>query len=226
MKQYSTYPVIDILEASFCAYRTNGNTIVRESMFDLEAVGEEKVLTKIPNVQLINEYLENKSSLKITHDDRDYASMAIQTIDHERTLKLLRGENTTEFVDGIIKEGKEEQSNKIKLLLWIPEIFFRISEKEQFEEAILQSDYVGKIGDKLTVDVEVINKKYISRLSCWIVTTKNKDNNVIQWFTAKDECTVSGKYYGIVSKLEENLYLRGAKTTMLNRVKFLDKFPF
>jgi hypothetical protein len=223
MKEYSTYPVIDILKAAFCAYRTNGNTIVRESMFDLEAVGEEKVLTKIPNVELINQHLENKSLLKISDEDCDYASMAIQSIDHERTLKLLRGENTTEFVDGIIKEGKEEQSNKIKLLLWVPEIFFRIIEKEQFEEAILQSDYVGKIGDKMTINVEVIRKKYLPKLSCWIVTTKNKENNVIQWFTAKDECTVSGKYFGIVSKLEENPYLRGAKITMLNRVKVLDK---
>jgi hypothetical protein len=192
-------------------------------MFDLEAVGEEKVLTKIPNVELINQHLENKSLLKISDEDCDYASMAIQSIDHERTLKLLRGENTTEFVDGIIKEGKEEQSNKIKLLLWVPEIFFRIIEKEQFEEAILQSDYVGKIGDKMTINVEVIRKKYLPKLSCWIVTTKNKENNVIQWFTAKDECTVSGKYFGIVSKLEENPYLRGAKITMLNRVKVLDK---
>jgi len=225
MKQYSTYPVIDILEAAFCAYRTNGNTIVRESMFDLEAVGEEKVLTKIPNVQLIDEHLENKSLLKITDDDRDYASMAIQTIDHDRTIKLLRGVNTSEFADNLIKEGKEEQSNKIKLLLWVPEIFFSISEREQFEQAIANSNFVGKIGEKMTVNVEVIRKKYLPKLSCWVVTTKNKDNNVIQWFTSKDECTVSGKYYGVVSKLEENPYFspQGTKITMLNRVKLLDK---
>lgn len=219
---FPLYPMIDILEASFCAYRINDNKILREPVYDMESV-DEPIQIKMTNYQLIINHFDKKSLLKITNEDREHAKQSMQVIDHDRTLKLLRGESTTEFVDNIIKEGKEKESKRVKLLLWVPEIYFRVIEKQQFDEAVITSKHIGNIGDKMTVNVEVINKKYIPRLSCWIVTSKNKDNDIIQWFTAKDEYTVSGKYYGIINKLEENPYLRGSKTTMMNRVKLLDK---
>ena len=85
------------------------------------------------------------------------------------------------------------------------------------------SEYLGREGDKLRGEIQVINCSFIQRLACYIVNAR-MDQDIVCFFTKHgaehwgDACTVEGKV-----KRHQTSKFHGGKETVLNYVKVVNE---
>jgi len=233
-----TYPVQDLISLCFAAYEHNERDIVRQYdeerwvvnplWLDNKDLAEYVPVERTPNTELVKTYLRtpSQSKLVVTDQHRAEASTALDTIDQWMFLQTLQGRKVSSFTDTVLTEAKVSEQLpllKLGLLQFIPQMVERIQLQQRANEQVSEhsrtSEYLGSVGDKVNLSVEVIRSSYLTSLSCWVVTANTDEGNLVQWFTSKEECTKSGQYKGIIKGTEVSDYLQGAKVTTLNRVK-------
>lgn len=89
------------------------------------------------------------------------------------------------------------------------------------------SDYVGNIGERVTMDVTVLDMKFLRNFGSYIVTTVAEDKNIIKFFWNKDpdlSKIFEGKTISINGRVKNHELSKytNCKETVLNYMKILE----
>jgi hypothetical protein len=110
------------------------------------------------------------------------------------------------------------------LMAFLPSMAEQITQRQAREQEVAElaqvSQYLGRIGDKVVVNLTVMNSRYLQQFNCWSVNAKDDKGNLISYLTAKEDCTRSARYSGKIKRTEISKYHNGAQVTTLNFVKF------
>jgi len=97
-------------------------------------------------------------------------------------------------------------------------------ERKKAEREIAKvSNYIGNVGQKIDVVIEITNSKWIEKFGCYVYNAVENDQNAVSFFTQKEpaafgkKCRVTGK----VKRTDVSNYTN-AKETVLNYVKVVD----
>jgi hypothetical protein len=225
MARYVPKPVAvkELLAAAFFAQRTLGGMNKNSEVWDETAQTLTKVVT---NKDLILQCLEGKALP--TQADCDLADTAKDAILLSNTLRLLKGgAPAVNFQASVLAllEKDMDTFSAAGLVAYVPNMYEQLKAREAKQETIAElavtSEYLGKPGDKVTFVLTVMEKRYLQQFNCFSVTGTDANNNIVSFLTAKEDCTVSGKYSGKVKSAQESKYHGNARVTSLNFVKKL-----
>lgn len=208
MKQFE--PAIDqsVAWAAACmAYRINGGYI--------------KVLEsdKKDNKTLVREIVE--SGMPIADEDlkqgqtvRDYISKVVTVATLKGTLDTWGQEMARASQLATIWNSYD-----LNVIASMPATYARYLERERVHERLsdTSTNYQATIGDKIELDVEIVENKYSQKWATYYVTVVDTDNRA--WYFAHRQSLTKGQQYtirGTVKRLADRM-------VQLNRVKLLDK---
>jgi hypothetical protein len=208
MKQFE--PAIDqsVVWAAACmAYRINGGYI---------KVGE---ADKKDNKTLVREIIDSGNpiadeDLKQGQVVRDYISKVV-------TMATLKGTLDTwgQEMARASQLATICNSYDLNVIASLPQTYHRYLERERVHERLSQTstDYVARIGDKLELDVEVLENKWSQKWATYYVTVVDTDNRA--WYFAHRKSLNKGEQYtirGTIKRLADRM-------VQLNRVKLVEK---
>ena len=125
----------------------------------------------------------------------------------------------------IFKSDKVKYAN-LGLLAWAPKLANDLMAKDRVKEASAHyestSAHIGRIGEKVTVDFTLIEKRYFKNIFCWAVYGHDAAGNLITYWANKEEKIVqSGKISGKVKKHNKDEHRGNARITQLNFVRIV-----
>lgn len=217
------YPTIDVVAAAAIAFRKNHNKIVKSDLLtSVTETGEKKKPAK-SNKTNIAEILSNPE--QITDADREEAKEIIKHIQNSITMSLLSDKTVSPFTKNIATTLEAEQLSHINfgMIVYAPNLYFDAKRREKFTDKLLEMRYtskpLGEVGEKVTIDFSLIEYKFVHPIDCYSVIGSDGKENLVQFFTKKDELCRSQKLTGKIKSAEENKYQNGAIFTNLNYVK-------
>jgi hypothetical protein len=215
----------ELAALAFAAQRVNGTLHKQPEMFDADSGTVVKVT---PNKVLMhNSFVPNAEGPQVsaTQEDRDLANLAVDAVQSDCTMRLLQGRQLSDFVASLNTLLQQETVNQrdCGLMAFLPNIYSRMLEDHAKQETSASlsvgSQYLGNVGDKVTVDFTFVDKRYLSQYNCWSVFGHDANGNCVGFLTAHESLAKSGRIQGKIKRLEENRYRNGAKVTNLNYVK-------
>lgn len=213
----------ELAALAFAAQRANGTLHKDVRAFNKET---EELITVVPNKTLMRETVRGaENGLTVTEEDRTNAQDAVLALQQDNMLTLLRGRQVNTFVQSLIDALSKEESTEqdCGLIAFLPNIYNQLKARQQKDESVNELSYtskaLGNVGTKITVDVTVIQSRYLSAYNCWSVFGHDGKGNCVGFLTGKESCTVSGKYTGKIKRVGNDQYHSNAVVTSLNFVK-------
>lgn len=206
----SAVNVMDVVTVACAVFRINGG-LVRETKDD-----------KIANGVLIKAHFLNNTPVEVTEVDRETATAVRDYIVQTVMLAKLTSKAVNEFTANIAELLERETTvvRNIGLLTWAPKLYTDMTKNNDVKQELnvlgFGSQYLGKQGDKITVNFTVITKRFNNNYNCWRYTGHDGCGNLIG-FLSKNEIA-NGKIKGKIKATEYSNY-NGGKTTFLNYVK-------
>ena len=224
--RYVPQPVAvrELVAAAFVAQRMNGGMNKNAEVWDETAQTLTKVVT---NKDIVLQVLQGE--ILPTQADYELADSARDALVLANTLRLLRGDAkpASSFQVSMLQLLEKDMGTVADagLAAYIPNTYEQLKareiKQETFAELSITSEYLGKIGEKVTIMLTVTDKRYLQQFNCFSVTGTDEKNNLVSFLTAKEDCTVSGKYSGKIKATQESKWHNNAKVTQLNFVKSL-----
>jgi len=210
---------VELAALAFAAFRKNQCNVYKDSSFFDKAA--DSLVTVVPNKQLMRE-----GNLQITEQDRADAETAMGALSQDRTMRILKGLAVPDFQNTLtnLLTQSECTMSDAGLMAFLPsmtaQLIQRQTREQEVAELALVSQYLGRVGDKVTVTLTVMNSRFLQQFNCWSVNAKDDKGNLVSYLTAKEECTRSARYTGKIKRTETSKYHNGAQVTTLNFVKF------
>jgi hypothetical protein len=215
--------VKELLAAAFYAQRTLGGMNKNSEVWDETAQTLTKVTT---NKDIILRVV--KGELLAEAQDYELAETAKDALLLSNTLRLLKGGNSATGFQASMYALLEKDMDTVSaagLVAYVPNAYDSLKAREIKQETVAElsitSDYLGKVGEKVTFVLTVMEKRYLQQFNCFSVTGTDANGNLINFLTAKEDCTVSGKYSGKIKSAQESKWHNMARVTNLNFVKKL-----
>lgn len=221
MARYTPVKVqtLELAAMAFAAYRHNKNVVHKDSSyFDKTA---DTLVTVTPNKNLIRE-----GNLAVTEQDRIDAQEAMDLLSQDRMMRILKNLKVADFQNTLINLTIQTECtiSDAGLMAFLPAMSEQVRQRQTREQEVAElsqsSEFLGKVGDKITVNVTVMTSRFVQQYGCWSVNAKDEKGNLISYLTAKEECTRDGRYSAKVKRTENSNYHNGARVTTLNFVKF------
>lgn len=210
---------LELAALAFTAFRHNNSNVHKDaSFFDKEA---DALITVVPNKNLMRD-----GNLQVTDQDRVDAQTAIDLLSQDRLMRILKGLKVADFQNTLtnLTVQTECTMSDAGLMAYLPSVSAQILQRQSREQEVAElshtSEFLGKVGDKITVNITVMTSRFVQQYGCWSVNAKDEKGNLISYLTAKEECTKNGRYTAKVKRTENSNYHNGAKVTTLNFVKF------
>lgn len=202
------WPTIDVVAAACAAQRVNGTYI--KVPYQL---GDE--VKRQTNRELVYQYLENDSF--VTDADRLLAE-DIKEYFKGYTFKVLSGAYLSEFDRNTMKILEEEftpEGYNVALLCSIPNNYLKAKKRDEADRRtrFAQGGYVGKIGERLNLQVEVIKCVFSQKWGIFYITAMTTSDQAI-FFGYKQEVAT-----GTVLNIDGTVKRQDNNQTQLNRVK-------
>ena len=207
-----SHPTIVMLAAACKAQRINAGYY---SSTNYVSANDPNPNVKETNVNLMFKYLEDTNEL--TQEDYDMAEK-VKAFYAGKIFKMLGGGYINDFDKKVISLLEEEDinSNHVGIIASLPRSYKVGSERDQVEQRIkfANGGYIGKVDDKVTLDVEVLRSVYSHNYNVYFVTVITDSDQVV-FFSHKVGLTPKTKIQikGTVKRHVDN------STTQLNRVK-------
>lgn len=209
---------VELAALSFAAFRKNNNQVYKDSSFyDKE---QDAVIAVTPNKQLMFE-----GKLTVTDQDRTDAMAAIEVLTQDRTMRILKGQIVPDFQNTVTNLVVQAECTMFNcgLMAFLPNVASQITARQHKEAEISAlshtSEYLGQVGQKVSVTLEILSSRWAAQYNCWSVNAKDSAGNLVSYFTSKEDCTRNGKYTAKIKRIEQSRYHNGAKVTTLNFVK-------
>jgi hypothetical protein len=192
------------------AYRLNGNEYFK--------IGQVPAGQKT-NQELVRDIIADLSML--TKEDQEQGKRVRDYISKVVTVATLKGTLDTwgQEMARVSQLDTVETSYDLHIIVSLPQTYARYLERERVHERLNQTntDYVARIGDKLELDVEVLENKWSQKWATYYVTAIDTENRA--WYFAHRKSLVKGEQYtirGTVKRLADRM-------VQLNRVKLVEK---
>jgi len=216
------YPVAMVWAAAMAAHRVNDNRYIKVPEWDTQA--EPPVLKFRTNREVFTELLNNPG--RLTAEDYADGRACQDWVRGDFTVKALKGQ-LSEFdlsVQKVIAIETEFDSNLDRLALAIvpclPASQARGVARADTDSRLRQTvnQHVGQVGDKITLDIEVLRANYSQNYNTWFVTAVDSENRSVFFsYRAPLEMGAKVQVRGTVKAHRDNA------TTQLNRVTIINK---
>ena len=202
------WPTLDVLAAACAAQRVNG-TYIKVPL----QLGDNK--PRQTNRELVYQYLEDESF--ITDADRLLAE-DIKEYFKGYTFKVLSGAYLSEFDRNTMKILEEEftpEGYNVALLCSIPNNYLKAKKRDEADRRtrFAQGGYIGKIGERLNLQVEVIRCIFSQKWGIFYITAMTTSDQAV-FFGYKQEVAE-----GTVLNIDGTVKRQDNNQTQLNRVK-------
>lgn len=205
------------LSVAVAAYRLNDRKVVKY------------VDGKPGNKELMYNYFAS-NALFHGVDAADLMDEAIKiqiTLPQQVMMTTLRGDKPNDFLLNITKLITSESISKrdLGIIAWAPKLFDDINKENNVREQIVQlgstSHYIGKVGDKATVEFTLITCKYLQQFNSYVHRGHDNFGNLISFFNKNQ--IVSGKIMGKIKSHTKDTRNYDFLTTNLNYVKIVSE---
>jgi hypothetical protein len=200
----------DAWAAACAAYRVNNNEYLKAGFI---------TDGRKPNQHIVAELLADPDQL--TDQDcaqgqtvRDYISKVV-------TMATLKGTLDTwgQEMARVSQLDAITDTYDLHIIASLPSTYARYLERERVHERLTETstDYDARLGDKIELDVEVVENKYSQKWATYYVTVVDTDNRA--WYFAHRKSLPRGEKYtirGTVKRLADRM-------VQLNRVRLLEK---
>ena len=205
------FDTMDVVSAACAAQRVNGQYI--KVPYQL---GDE--VKRQTNRELVYQFLEDQSF--ITDADRIMAE-DIKSHYQGKTFKILGGGFVTDYDRTTLKMLEEEtcpEGYNVAVLASVPSSYLKSVSRDKADSRtrFATGGYIGKVGDKVTLDVEILKCVFSQKWGIHYATAITKSDEVI-FFGFKQELTV-GTLMTIKGTVKSQ---RDGNITQLNRVKVI-----
>jgi len=202
------WPTLDVVAAACAAQRVNDTYIKVKYQ-----LGDDK--PRQTNRELVYQYLENDSF--ITDADRLMAE-DIKEYFKGYTFKVLSGAYLSDFDRNTMKILEEEftpEGYNLALLCSIPNNYLKAKKRDEADRRTrsAQGGYVGKIGERLNLQIEVIKCVFSQKWGIFYITAMTTSDQAI-FFGYKQEVAT-----GTVLDINGTVKRQDNNQTQLNRVK-------
>ena len=213
------FPVATVWAAACAAQRINGRYI-KQDEFDYPEGGQ-AVLTATASRTIMKELLANPD--RLTAQDFEQGAECKTFLQNDITFRALKNK-LTEFDSATskvlaVEENFDSAQHKYELavIASLPASRTRALERQATDSRVRQATgaYVGAVGDKVALDVEVIKTNYSQQWNTWYATAITSDNRAV-FFAFKEQLTIGNS---ILIKGTVKAHRSG--TTQLNRVKIV-----
>lgn len=176
------YKTSDVFAAACAAQRINGTYLkADENLYDddYRFLGVNKYANKNLVRKMLNETL---SAQQITDEDREQAELVIQYC-NSLMFKILSGAKLNDYEQAMVNVGKSEvvSSNyDIGVISSLPSAYLRGVERKSVEARLRDTDgYVGAVGDRVELDIEVVRSVYSHNYAIYFVTGITNENQAV-----------------------------------------------
>lgn len=213
------FPVATVWAAACAAQRINGRYI-KQDEFDYPEGGQ-AVLTATASRTIMKELLANPD--RLTAQDFEQGAECKTFLQNDITFRALKNK-LTEFDLATskvlaVEENFDSAQHKYELavIASLPASRTRALERQATDSRVRQATgaYVGVVGDKVALDVEVIKTNYSQQWNTWYATAITSDNRAV-FFAFREQLTIGNS---ILIKGTVKTHRNG--TTQLNRVKIV-----
>jgi hypothetical protein len=173
--------------------------------------------TKLSNRMIVEQLLSDQSG--ITDEDRDQGKK-VRAFYQALTFKILQGTHLTDFDNTamlIANRNVITSTYDIAVIASLPSCYERGVERQTAEQRVnfATGGFVGKVNDKVKLEIEVIKCTYSHSYNVFFVTGITTDDQPV-FFSYKNKVPAGDtmNIYGTVKAHRDN-------TTQLNRVKVL-----
>ena len=132
---------------------------------------------KLPNKQLMIEFLAEQH--KITDSDRERGN-DIRTHFKALTFEILKGKILNDFENKAMSlaNGDEISEREIATVACLPLVFFKAQKRRDVDRRLREclNEYVGKIGSKVTLSVEIVKASYSQNYGCYFISGITEEN--------------------------------------------------
>jgi hypothetical protein len=231
-----TYPLEDVMALAVMAQRINGDYLQhRLSQYDLD---HNYIGAKHANKDLIKFGLGIivPGTVDMTGNPDYYGHNVADEEDQETAREIIGyytglmfkaiGGKINDFEErvlGIVRSGVVAY-NEIGVIASLPKSYARSVERETVEEQQRNladsSKHVGQVGSTVELNISILRSNFIQKLACYVVNAVDDNNNLIVFFTGKDEFKTgeSLEVRGRVKRHQTSNHHGGAES-VLNYVK-------
>jgi hypothetical protein len=222
-QQVVTYPTAVMVAAALKAVEGSNGEIVKQDQSaynSLQPGGAEVLVPAVKSTRtLMTELLTKPEDLNVAA-----AQEAIDFVHGAATMSVFCGKMMSDFTKKMVEKTQNETVTSLDtgfMVYFVPVYynFKKSSERREKTVEYINSEYFGKVGEKVEIDLTVIDSKWLDKFGMFVVFGHTADGNLVNFFTAKPACTESGKYTGKVKKHEQSQWHENAKVTVLNYVK-------
>lgn len=222
---------VEALSIAVFAFEQNNKKVVKDTSIQKGTDGLE--IKQFSNKSYLLSQLDNKftgtamypTGVNITDAHRQTAVDIKTWFGHSHLMAVLSKGQVSDFHDklyGIVSEDTVRSRN-FGLLCWAPKLHHDGLIHEQSRETSaryeMTSKPIGKIGAKIEIDLEVIEKRYVRHLNVWSVYGHNGTGNLVQFLTKHERLCVSQRITARIKDVGRSPYHNEAFVTDLNFVK-------
>jgi len=198
-----------VWSAACAAYRINGGYFKEP-----ETVGDQVI--RHTNRAVVRQALDNPTL--ITDADREMAQQCRRHMATSVTMQALRTElgEWARITAKVCDLDTVDSMYDFSVITAMPHSYIKQLKKESVDSRLARCQgTVGKIGDKIELDVEIVRNNYSAKFNTWFVSAITKDNYSV-YFAYREEI-----------KSETHVNIRGTvkrhtdSATQLNRVKIV-----
>ena len=204
-KSTTKYPTDLIFAASAAADRVNQGEYIKPGYSSYEIADADNLpqpQSKLPNKQLMVDFLLDQR--KITAEDHERGN-EIRTHYKALTFEILKGKKLNDFQTKVLSlvDLDEISERDIATIACLPFLFAKDQARRNVDSRFREckSEYVGVVGTKVIVSMEILKASYSTTYSCYFISGITKDNFSVFFATSNwgpnmvvgNTITVSGK---------------------------------
>jgi len=219
-REIRTIATRDLAALAFMAQRMNGTLHRDNRVFDPESQDWQEVR---PNKDIMRENLG--LAARPTEQDYEQADEAMSGVQNDLTLRILKGQQVSDFARSLVKLVQQETATErdCGLMAFLPKTFAGQVERENKQIQVAgmagTSVYLGRVGEKITVDFVLVDKRFLQQYNCWSVFGHDGAGNCVGFLTQHEHLAKDGRIQGKIKRIYEDSYRGGACVTGLNYVK-------
>ena len=205
-------PAENVWGAAVMAQRVNGS-YVKISMLS----ESDKEMNKLSNRQIVESLMVDPRL--ITEEDMEQGKK-VRAFYQALTFKILQGKRLNEFDNTAMLLANRDvitSNYDIAVIASLPSCYERGVKRQTVDQRVsfAQGGFIGTIGDKVSVAIEVLKSVYSQKWATNYITGITSDDQVV-FFAYKNELPVGNLFdiYGTVKGQRDN-------TTQLSRVKVI-----
>ena len=227
-------PKVKLVALAIMAQKINGEYCKRGGKSDFVEVYDEEadeVVQRFVKVKESNrtvmEILAENDSL-ITMDVMMEAQEMLSGLEMDYMFKVL-GDEMNDFETSIQRFLAEDDTSvnvrhHIGIVAYIPAYVEREAKKRDLAEQSIGSDWIGKVGEAVDLEIEIISKRNATAWAGWNVSAITTDGNRVSFFTGKNDVANTEGVFKVSAKIKDHGRVwrdESTKETRINYVKLI-----